>query len=154
MTWWVISYGLYHMNHMIWILAEIFKNLTWGSNCNNSKSFPLFAHFHMPVVYSSDLDCNLKFSNYKVGCVFTMVIWSEFHIGQYRDDEDRENRGYPTLILSWFHGLAPNLRPLSHFGTCWPIKWKRLTPISRVNSVKNSKLSFLSLNCHFWDKIT
>ena len=26
----------------------------------------------------------------KEGCVFTMIIWSEFHIGQYRDDHRDE----------------------------------------------------------------
>ena len=30
-------------------------------------------------------------SIYKVGCVFLMVIWSEFCMGQYRDDHYRDN---------------------------------------------------------------
>ena len=33
----------------------------------------------------------------KVGCVFTMVIWSEFHMGQFRDDEHQENAHHFTL---------------------------------------------------------
>ena len=48
----------------------------------------------------------------KVGCVFLMVIWSEFRLGKYRDDDHREDashfiiihrvqfyRGYLRLIL-------------------------------------------------------
>ena len=33
---------------------------------------------------------NSKFSKYKVRC-FPMVIWSEFRMGQYRDDDHRED---------------------------------------------------------------
>ena len=28
---------------------------------------------------------------FKVGCVFQMVIWSEFRMGQYSDDDHRED---------------------------------------------------------------
>lgn len=31
-----------------------------------------------------------QFSVPKVGCVVPIVIWPEFHTGQYRDDDDRE----------------------------------------------------------------
>ena len=27
----------------------------------------------------------------KVGCIFSMVIWSEFRVGQYRDDDHLED---------------------------------------------------------------
>ena len=30
-------------------------------------------------------------SYHEVGCVFLMVIWSEFRMEQYRDDDYREN---------------------------------------------------------------
>ena len=32
----------------------------------------------------------------KVGCVFSMVIWSDFHIGQERDDNHREDAPHFT----------------------------------------------------------
>ena len=36
-------------------------------------------------------------SIYKVGCVFLMVIWSEFCMGQYRDDDRGRDRREDTL---------------------------------------------------------
>ena len=38
-----------------------------------------------------------KVVNYKEGCVFPMVIWSEFRVRQYRDDGHREDE--PHFIL-------------------------------------------------------
>ena len=35
---------------------------------------------------------------YKVGCVFPMVIWPEFRMGQYRDDDHRD---HAPLFISW-----------------------------------------------------
>ena len=32
-----------------------------------------------------------NWSNRKVGCIFPMVITPEFHMGQYRDDDHRED---------------------------------------------------------------
>ena len=57
-----------------------------------------------PITESQDArlvkTCNLHFGKpySKVGYVFLMVIWSEFHMGQYRDDKHREDA--PHLILS------------------------------------------------------
>ena len=31
------------------------------------------------------------FGAIKVGCIFSMVMWSEIRLGQYRDDDHREN---------------------------------------------------------------
>ena len=37
----------------------------------------------------------------QVGCVFSKVIWSEFRMGKYRDDEHRENA--PDFIARFGH---------------------------------------------------
>ena len=34
----------------------------------------------------------------KVGCVFLMVIWSEFRMGQYRHDDHREDAPHFIII--------------------------------------------------------
>ena len=39
----------------------------------------------------------------QVGCVFPMVIWFEFRMGQYRDDEDRKD-ATPLYIFWYFIG--------------------------------------------------
>ena len=39
---------------------------------------------------------------YKVGCVFPMVIWSEFRMEQYKDDHHREDA---PLFTSFFEFL-------------------------------------------------
>ena len=36
----------------------------------------------------------------KVGCVFTMIIWSEFHTGEYRDDDHREDAPHFSRLNS------------------------------------------------------
>ena len=36
----------------------------------------------------------------KMGCVFPMVIWSEFRMGQYRDDDHREDASHFIKSLS------------------------------------------------------
>ena len=45
-----------------------------------------------PAVYQM-IDCHiLQDTDVKVGCVFPMVIWPEFRIGQYRvNNGDRED---------------------------------------------------------------
>ena len=40
---------------------------------------------------------------FKVGCVFPMVIWSEFRMGQYRDDDHRED----TPHFNWREIVIP-----------------------------------------------
>ena len=44
----------------------------------------------------------------KVGCVITMVIWSEFHIRKYRDGDPREDAPHFT-----FFGRHPQNRTVS-----------------------------------------
>ena len=46
------------------------------------KAEPVSTHSKMSQVQT-------QFNN-KVGCVFTMVIWSEFRMGQNRDNDHRE----------------------------------------------------------------
>ena len=41
----------------------------------------------------------LQFFN-KVGCVITMVIWSEFHMVKYRDDNNQENAPHFSICGS------------------------------------------------------
>ena len=48
---------------------------------------------------------NSKFSNYKVGCIFPMVIWSEFRMGQYWDDDHREDA--PQFTFNDMAALVP-----------------------------------------------
>ena len=49
------------------------------------------------VPHKEKLRIQLKNIRGKVGCVFPMVIWSEFRMGQYRDDETRED----ALHFTW-----------------------------------------------------
>ena len=37
----------------------------------------------------------------KVGCIFPIVIWSEFRMGQYRDDYHREDALFFNLQIQW-----------------------------------------------------
>ena len=43
---------------------------------------------HLNRVKKQKLD---YFGSIKVGCIFPMVMWSEIRLGQYRDDDHREN---------------------------------------------------------------
>ena len=43
---------------------------------------------------------------YKVECVFPMIIWPEFRMGQYRDDDHREQAthfNYDMIRLPWYN---------------------------------------------------
>ena len=40
----------------------------------------------------------LGFGNCKVGCILPMVIWSEFRMGQYWDDDYREDALQFTIL--------------------------------------------------------
>ena len=99
-----------------------------------------------------------------VGCIFAMVIWPAFRMGQYRDDDHQEDashfilgrkrhfrkttsfdrnfdRYWPTKVE-----FATNFRPLKYkirrfgflFGECLKYGLREI-----------SKHSFLSLNCYF-----
>ena len=48
-------------------------------------------------------------SQYKVGCVFAMVIWSEFRMWQYRDDGHREDENHFNEI-AWKLPVNDNIR--------------------------------------------
>ena len=50
---------------------------------------------------------------YKVGCVFPMVIRSEFRMGQYRDNDHHEDALHFTFIPSKVF-LGPRRSPLIH----------------------------------------
>ena len=41
-------------------------------------------------------------STNKVGRVFPMVIWSEFRLGKYRDDDHREDAAHFSMINLYF----------------------------------------------------
>ena len=43
---------------------------------------------------------------YKVGCVVPMVIWSEFHMGLYRDDDHREQAPHFIYQVVHWHYLG------------------------------------------------
>ena len=49
----------------------------------------------------------LPTQNGKVGCVFPMVIWSEFRIGQYRDGDHREDT--PQFICGLIQIIPQNI---------------------------------------------
>ena len=46
-----------------------------------------------------------KIQNNKVGCVVSMVIWSEFRMGQYRDDDHREHAAHFSLAINKYPPL-------------------------------------------------
>ena len=51
----------------------------------------------------AQIKCNVCFSllsaeNSKVGCIFPMIILSEFRMGQYRDDDHREDAPHFTCF--------------------------------------------------------
>ena len=52
----------------------------------------------------------------KVGCVFTMVILSEFRMGQYRDDDYRKDALHFTILIE-VHYLNLNRIRHSHVST-------------------------------------
>ena len=45
----------------------------------------------VPLKYDHNTSFTGKTWHFKVGCVFSMVILSEFRMGQYRDDDYRED---------------------------------------------------------------
>ena len=65
------------------------------------------AFFHIKFSYSNDHCLKYLYLNFKtplrqsifhkVGCVFPMVIWSEFRLGKYRDLGNREDARCVTL---------------------------------------------------------
>ena len=63
-----------------------------------------------PITESQDArlakTCNLHFGKpySKVGCVFLMVIWSEFHMRQFRDDKHREDSTHFILSKIFLDG--------------------------------------------------
>ena len=73
-------------------------------------SFVTITIFGKPRVVGHDLNvftfCHQNIEViHKVGCIFPMVISSEFRMGQYRDDDHREDASHFSIRLSRGHGI-------------------------------------------------
>ena len=53
--------------------------------------------------FSNEFTCIGCTGNAKVGCVFPMVIWSEFCMGQDRDNDHREDASHFTAHRVYHH---------------------------------------------------
>ena len=47
---------------------------------------------------------SIYISIYKEGCVYPMVIWSEFRLGKYRDDDHREDAPHFSSLQMDYKG--------------------------------------------------
>ena len=84
-----------HQIEHLWIedVPQMFHH--YSQFWNRSKIF-----FQISYV----LELGFKKSQDKVGCVFPVVIWSELHLGQHRDDDYREDAPHFTgeiEIVPW-----------------------------------------------------
>ena len=55
--------------------------------------------FGIPLGLGRFVETHRRFlkNKYKVGCVFPMIIWAEFRMGQYRDEDHRKD----ALLFTW-----------------------------------------------------